>query len=508
VVKDSLDKEKNNFVVGKLVALNTNVTSGEVISLLLVNSMGNVVKRINVHRDNYFVFRDLPSDNYYVIEEDNNPNYSCSIFYHNPDKSISISRADLLEYHYKHLTSDSLRENNLILHGKVNLDHPQDITVLLLDDNDNVINKTVTNGDGFFVFRDLDAEDMHVVAVNDHALLSLFHTTVYQGEDSVYHVTKSEILRKLPFDESALKGKTIINGRLTMAEKPLANKLLLLVGKDGKVVAHSQTNEDGFFAFHRLSPDDFYIVVDEKEPKYLLERHLNLEDSDHILTENHFKKEKPDGFFIVKGSAYNKADKKKLEEKLMLLLDKTGKVIRQTVTGKDGSFTFVNLKPDYYLVLFNNYHPDQKVKLKVTEESPTTVTQTEKGKKVTIKLPIAQEENKAIIFFDYNSNVLEKKYAEEIKRFIKLASQSESKEIEVHGYTDLKGSDTFNLALSKKRVKSCTDVIKKSLGNENIIVTEMPEGKTNRFHNTYGSYIPALNRRVELKIKEKAIPQD
>ena len=61
---------------------------------------------------------------YFILTEDNNPNFASDIAYHNLDKSKSITRNDLLDYHYKHLSSDSLRGNNITLYGQVRIEEP------------------------------------------------------------------------------------------------------------------------------------------------------------------------------------------------------------------------------------------------------------------------------------------------------------------------------------------------------------------------------------------------
>ncbi len=503
VLKDSLNEKKNGFVVGRLeTSTNANPSQDETVSLLLVDSIGKIIKRVVVGKDNYFIFRNLPSDNYYIITEDNNPNYYCKIYYHNPDKSTSILRSDLLQYHFKHLTSDSLRENNIIIHG--HLKHPQteNTVILLMDKNDNVIDRTVSNKDGYFVFRELDGDDMHMFVVNDHPLLTFDYGTVYQQEDSTYHITKSEILKKLPFDESALSENTVVNGRLTLDGKPLPDKLLLLVDKSNYVVRHTKTNEDGFFAFHKLKPDDFYIVVDENEKGYKIEKQVNVEDSSLMVKKEDFHafEKCKDCFFAIQGNAYNKMTKSPLEKGLVLLIDSKGKVVRQTVVSKNGKFTFTNLQPDDYLVLFENYDSAQKADMKVIQDVATKLVQKEAGKMVTYSIPLVKEANKAVVFFDVRSDVIGKKYEDEIKKLAQSIASSSHKKVEVLGYADMSGKGEYNLALSERRAKSCIDLLKELLKEKNVDIIEKAEGATDQFINTYGFYIPALNRRAEIVI--------
>ena len=507
VLKDSMIVDKNSFVIGKLITTHNKSPNQENVSLIVVDSTGKIIKRIEVGKNNYFIFRNLPADNYFILTEDNNPNYTSHIDYHNADQSKAIMRSNLLEYHYKHLTRDSLRENNIIIHGQVKLDEPGNTTVLLLDQDDNVIGKTVTNSAGYFVFRELDGENMHVMVLNDHPLLTFEHNSVYQKEDSMYHITKNHTLKKLPFDEGTLKNKVIVNGRLKLNEKPLNNRLVMLVDKNNMVVSDAFTNDDGFFAFQHLNPDDYYVVVNEQEPGYHLETQVNLENENMRVKKSAFdgfqyKKGNSDRFISIQGSAFTKSDHKELEDQLILLLNEAGKVVRQTLVGKDGKFIFVNLEPEHYLVLFNHYDPSHMVEMKVVEDLTTKITQTENGKSVTISVPISKEKNKMVIYFDYNSDIIAPQYQKELSQFILEIKSSNPKKLEIMGYSDIVGSDSFNLKLSEKRIRKSKELLLQGLQDDKIIITEKPEGKTHKFLNTYGSYIPALNRRVEFIVKD------
>ncbi len=507
VLKDSLLSDKNSFVIGKLVTNHDKLPNQENVSLIVVDSTGKIIKRIEVGKNNYFIFRNLPPDNYFILTEDNNPNFISNINYHSVDQSKAIMRSSLLDFHYKHLTSDSLRENNIIIHGQVKLDEPGNTTVLLLDQDDNVIGRTLTNSEGYFVFRELDGENMHVMVLNEHPLLTFEHNSVYQKEDSMYHITKNHMLKKLPFDESDLNKKVVVNGRLTLNEKPLENRLLMLVDKNNMVVSDVFTNEDGFFAFQHLNPDDYYVVVNEQEPGYHLETHVNLEDDAMRVKKSAFdgfqyKKGNSDRFISIQGSAFTKSDKKELEDQIILLLNESGKVVRQTIVGKGGKFKFVNLEPEHYLVLFNHYDPEHLVEMKVVEDLTTKIAQTENGKSVAISEPISKEKNKMVIYFDYNSDVIAPQYRKELAQFISEMKSANSKQLEIMGYADIVGSDSFNLKLSEKRIRNSKELLLQSLQNDKIKITEKPEGKTHKFLNTYGSYIPALNRRVELIVKD------
>lgn len=132
-------------------------------------------------------------------------------------------------------------------------------------------------------------------------------------------------------------------------------------------------------------------------------------------------------------------------------------------------------------------------------EKKTKLKQTVNGKTETVSVPVANSEQKTTAFFDYNSSSLDPKFKKTIVTFCKNAITSGVTEIELHGFTDMAGSDSFNLKLAERRLQSCVELIEKI--TPQLKHSQVPEGKSEHFKNTFGVYIPALNRRVEISVK-------
>lgn len=501
VHKDSLAPESGNFVIGNLLATASEHARDESVSLILVKEDGRIVKRVEANTNSYFVFKNLPPDHYFIVTEDNNPYYQCQVQYANVDKTVKVFDRDWFKF--RKLGMDSLQKDKIIVHGKIRDNFNEESLVFLLDSNDRVVQKTTANKDGYFVFRGLGREDLFMAVVNKNPHVGFDYSTIYQGEDSVFQVFKSQILKKLATDEDSIGKRMVLNGRITSEGKPLQDRLVLLVDKKNKVVTHAHSNVDGFFAFKKLKPDDFYMVVQEKDKPFVLERTFSLEDTSLIIHEVEFHKfqKKKDSFFAIKGKAYNKADRSPAKSKLMLLTDTNGNVIRQTWVSENGTFTFTNLQPDNYLVVFQQYDPAQAAEIRLTQDAATRLVQTENGKTVTHMLPIVHEENRTIVFFALRSDVVEKKYQKDLAKVINALKDSTIKKIEVHGYADLSGKSEYNMSLSGRRAHNCILALKAMAGKKEVEIAEVPEGATDRFHNTYGAYLPALNRRVEIILK-------
>jgi len=104
------------------------------------------------------------------------------------------------------------------------------------------------------------------------------------------------------------------------------------------------------------------------------------------------------------------------------------------------------------------------------------------------------------IYFDFDRSVLRPESRAELNNLVRLLNENPSLKIEIRGHTDSKGSDEYNIRLSRSRAKAVVDFL--------II-----EGKINPDRLTsvgYGESLPIasnaidegrqLNRRVEFKI--------
>lgn len=106
------------------------------------------------------------------------------------------------------------------------------------------------------------------------------------------------------------------------------------------------------------------------------------------------------------------------------------------------------------------------------------------------------------IFFDYDKATLKKESLLELNRLARMMKDFPAMEIEVMGHTDDKGSETYNMDLSRKRAES----VKEYLLTQGIAAAKMDA-------KGYGEDMPivpndtpenrARNRRVEFKILKK-----
>jgi len=100
--------------------------------------------------------------------------------------------------------------------------------------------------------------------------------------------------------------------------------------------------------------------------------------------------------------------------------------------------------------------------------------------------------------FAYNSSKVRKEYLDKIKHLAEFLKLHKKTKIEIDGYTDNKGSQNYNLALSRHRAEAVKDILVKKyhINPSRIIVKGFGE-KYPLVPNTTPQN-KALNRRVEI----------
>lgn len=141
---------------------------------------------------------------------------------------------------------------------------------------------------------------------------------------------------------------------------------------------------------------------------------------------------------------------------LVRLMDENGKLIEEIETAADGRYFFI-LEEDSNYTLEASY-PDY---LTLSEDVSTSGL--EKGisyKDFTLFRPekgtVVKLDN---IYYDYNSDVIRPDAAKELDRLVKILKDNPSMSIELGSHSDSRGSDGYNLSLSKKRAKSAVNYL-------------------------------------------------
>jgi outer membrane protein OmpA-like peptidoglycan-associated protein len=103
------------------------------------------------------------------------------------------------------------------------------------------------------------------------------------------------------------------------------------------------------------------------------------------------------------------------------------------------------------------------------------------------------------IFFEFNQAILMKETYPELERLVRMMKDYPTMQIEIHGHTDSKGTDQYNLNLSLRRAKTVHDyLLSKSIDKSRISYKGFGESKPITTNETDDGR--QLNRRVEFLI--------
>lgn len=121
-------------------------------------------------------------------------------------------------------------------------------------------------------------------------------------------------------------------------------------------------------------------------------------------------------------------------------------------------------------------------------------------------LPIQIQEHKrvedlSIIYFDTNSDVIKESEKEKLQKTLKILNDNKSMSITIGGFTDIDGSDTYNIKLGERRAKNVKDYLLQNgyVDNESINIKSFGKSQSSN------SVSKAENRHVELFFTPKSL---
>ena len=91
---------------------------------------------------------------------------------------------------------------------------------------------------------------------------------------------------------------------------------------------------------------------------------------------------------------------------------------------------------------------------------------------------------------------------EELDKWLEVIQSQLNWKIELTGHTDERGTDEYNLTLSKQRVESVSSYLVK-MGVDANRITTIGEGKRKPLSLGKDEIAHAINRRVEIRFSEK-----
>jgi len=105
------------------------------------------------------------------------------------------------------------------------------------------------------------------------------------------------------------------------------------------------------------------------------------------------------------------------------------------------------------------------------------------------------------IFFDFDDYSLKKESYSELRTVYRFLRKNQKVKVEISGHTDSKGSEAYNLDLSKKRAKTVYDfLVSKGISKSSLTYTGYGQSKPITSNDDLDSSVK--NRRIEFKILE------
>jgi outer membrane protein OmpA-like peptidoglycan-associated protein len=207
--------------------------------------------------------------------------------------------------------------------------------------------------------------------------------------------------------------------------------------------------------------DDFaYIINKDKNLGFFTSNRLQGKDFNDLYSFTLEEKVQPEDCFIsVDGKVKDKDTKNVISGATVELYDLDGYLLESISTFNDGSYKFkVSCAKEYKIVASNdNYITDEK-RIEILEENYHDALHTN------LNLSKIKEEKVAVerlqpIYYDYDDSTIKNAAAEEMDRIVKIMRDNPSLVLEASAFTDSRGSDSYNLDLSQRRLKSAIDYL-------------------------------------------------
>ncbi|EDP70050.1 outer membrane protein, peptidoglycan-associated lipoprotein [Flavobacteriales bacterium ALC-1] len=169
-----------------------------------------------------------------------------------------------------------------------------------------------------------------------------------------------------------------------------------------------------------------------------------------------------------------------LPEVTVRLIDETGKVIEEVITGADGIYTFeIDCGKTYTIVGTKPDHKDDK-------KTTTTDFDNEKVNEADLSLiPLIDFSQIVInpIFFDFDKSKIRTDAQYELENIVDVMRRHKSMIIKIESHTDSRGRDKYNLKLSDRRAKSTRDYLISRGVEANRIESAIGYGETQLLNN-------------------------
>lgn len=455
-----------NELAGKFTYRNINGTASN-LKVVVLDDDDQILLETATDEDGKFKFNSIDYDGNYRIEAQSEDEMYLTLYDKDGNEITKLVSDENGAFSYKKIGYDQGGTLTLIPDDMVDLElnqghlsgqfiyenipgeYPNQLKVLLVDDEGNMKFQTFTDKNGNFDFTQLDMEENYILTVPES------------------------------------------DGEL----------ILLIFDKKGNVVAQLKSDQKGDFTYRKLKPSysNSLSVMEETDEMFELETktisgyfeyknfETNLENGltvqaytedglllEETITDKHGKfrfRSLPVGDNLL----FKVAEEEQgldLDEFTLYIYDRNGKKIAQLKRGQNDYFIYKPLGFD-------------------TEHNLTQVEEDS----LDINISIKSNYDVVTVYFDSNKSNVKSNDLSKLKEIYTILKNNPQLKLEVNAYADARNTEEYNLILSGKRGDWIVDYfVKKGISKSRFIVNAYGESRLVDENND------ALNRRAEIRI--------
>jgi outer membrane protein OmpA-like peptidoglycan-associated protein len=419
-------------IEGKFAYKKLNGGVPEGMEVMLYNDNGEFIGKAITDKDGYFRFQNLPLDKDFTIRTaENGSTLSLTILDSDGEPSAFLLSDKTGAFIYKKLSSDytgtlslmqvedsemgkSGKISGQFVYEKLSMGDAFGLNVYLVDDQGNIIQKTLTDTNGNFEFRNLPIGSNYIIKTdknNDETILFIFNK-------------ENEVVAQMRMDE---------NGQFIYRKlNPNYAHISLMDANDSEMLAPKSNNIEGNFNYKSLkgSPADMQFEI--------------LNDKNEIVYKG--MTDKKGGFFVT-GLPISETylfripseDPNFSKDMELVLTSRTNVKIATLLKDENGNFVY---KP-----------------LKIGETSVSTINNSD----------FSLATKGITIYFDYNSSTLNAENKKILNELVEKMNNDIQLKLSISTHADARAEEWYNDALSKKRLNS----IKKYMSENGVSSTKI-----------------------------------
>jgi outer membrane protein OmpA-like peptidoglycan-associated protein/tetratricopeptide (TPR) repeat protein len=407
------------------------------LKLTLKDDQGNPVRAAVTREDGYFRFANL-KQGVYSVNPDSYESLQPLYLVDSRGNLIKKLGKDARDFDYVLLPSEMKKLSSVLIddepqlkalfRGKIFTDEngstaPGGILVILMNKEDDEIQRAYTDAKGNFVFEKLPPDENYTFSIQDKETALKFQKLYVADKQGKiikildnkmgkfsYELLSADVLNLFELEENDTKLARIFSGKIFTDNQnkiPAAGAIVSLIDENGKQLQTAIVSKGGDFKFTKLPADDKYnLKISQPE----------------------------DG---------------KITFKSFFLYDRKGSLIG-AVNSVSESFVFELL--DYHFKSFSHMMvEDTQIKKKMKNlNSDFKVDETVFSKKSSDPIEV----DLFMIYYSLNSFEINTESKTILDQIVKTMKQNSDFSIKIGGHSDSRGANSYNIILSEKRAQA------------------------------------------------------